>query len=130
MPTIAKTRVIRFAVFMAHFFGFPLHQTEPGSRAPRTRNFRQAVLGPRLDAPDARSVQTQYQLAQRVGVKREAIARWEVATGSRAGQLAAALGVTCEAFNQEPSQRSGKRPGRPRKQKIDGPKSPQGRPKK
>jgi len=63
---------------------------------------------------------SQKELAERVGVLREAVARWEA--GNREPSwgnvlaLAAALGVTCEAFNQEPADRMPAGPGRPRKQ--------------
>jgi transcriptional regulator with XRE-family HTH domain len=67
---------------------------------------------------------TQEQLADRAGVKRDAVARWE--SGRREPgwssvlALADALGVTPDAFTQEPASRSQPRPGRPRKPSAEG----------
>jgi DNA-binding XRE family transcriptional regulator len=62
---------------------------------------------------------TQEQLAERAGVKRDAVARWESGRRepgwSNVLALCAALGVTCEAFTQEPKERQPVGPGRPRK---------------
>lgn len=62
---------------------------------------------------------TQDELASRVGVKREAIARWEA--GKREPSwgnvlaLCAALGVDCTAFTVEPQDAPAPERGRPRK---------------
>jgi transcriptional regulator with XRE-family HTH domain len=62
---------------------------------------------------------TQEQLADRAGVKRDAVARWESGRRepgwSNVLALCAALGVTCEAFTQKPTPRPPVGPGRPRK---------------
>jgi transcriptional regulator with XRE-family HTH domain len=78
---------------------------------------------------------TQEQLAERVGVKREAIARWEANRRepgwSNVVALARALGVNCLAFLQEPAAAPAPIKGRPRKGPTeDKPKRPRGRPKK
>lgn len=66
---------------------------------------------------------TQQQLAEKVGVKREAIARWEKGDQepgwSYVVALAEALGVTCEAFAQRPAideATETRKLGRPRKE--------------
>jgi transcriptional regulator with XRE-family HTH domain len=62
---------------------------------------------------------TQEQLAERVGVKRDAVARWE--SGRREPgwssilALCKALGVECTAFAQSPTKRRPAKIGRPRK---------------
>lgn len=79
---------------------------------------------------------TQEQLAERVGVKRDAIARWERGTRepswSNVVALADALGVTCEAFRQQPGPAPEPQAGRPRKvpAAAPAPKRPRGRPRK
>jgi transcriptional regulator with XRE-family HTH domain len=79
---------------------------------------------------------TQEQLAERVGVKREAIARWEAGKRepgwSNVLTLAEALGVDCTAFTQAPAERVPAGPGRPRKEPAapPAPKRPRGRPRK
>ena len=79
---------------------------------------------------------TQEQLAERVGVKREAVARWEAGRRepgwSNVLALAEALGVDCTAFTQRPAKRPPAEPGRPRKGPGEAvaPKRPQGRPPK
>ena len=79
---------------------------------------------------------TQDQLAERVGVKREAVARWEAGRRepgwSNVLALAEALGVDCTAFTQPPAARPAAVPGRPRKEQTEGtaPKRPRGRPRK
>lgn len=71
---------------------------------------------------------TQQELAERVGVKREAVARWEKGDQepgwSYVLALAAALGVDCTAFAQEPAvEAEPRKAGRPRKDvsSTDGP---------
>ncbi|MBI1915407.1 MAG: helix-turn-helix transcriptional regulator [Planctomycetes bacterium] len=82
---------------------------------------------------------TQEQLAEKVGVKRDAIARWE--RGSREPSwsnvvaLVNALGVDANAFLQEPVTPPPAGPGRPRKAPAESaeqqqPKRPRGRPRK
>src|SRR5262245_61511166 len=82
---------------------------------------------------------TQEQLAEKVGVKRGAIARWESGTRepswSNVVALARALGVECTAFLQEPATAAPARPGRPRKPTAEDaeqqePKRRRGRPRK
>jgi transcriptional regulator with XRE-family HTH domain len=79
---------------------------------------------------------TQDQLAERVGVKREAVARWEAGKRepgwSNVLALAEALGVDCTAFTQAPARRTAAGPGRPRKEPAaaPAPKRPRGRPRK
>src|SRR5262245_31821340 len=79
---------------------------------------------------------TQEHLAERAGVKREAIARWEAGKRepgwSNVLALAEALGVDCTAFTQEPAGRPPAGPGRPRKaaEEAPAPKRPRGRPRK
>ena len=79
---------------------------------------------------------TQEQLAERVGVKRDAIARWERGTRepswSNVVALADALGVSCDAFRQEPRPAPEPQRGRPRKAPAaaPAPKRPRGRPRK
>ena len=79
---------------------------------------------------------TQEQLAERVGVKREAVARWEAGKRepgwSSVLALAEALGVDCTAFAQPPAERAPAGPGRPRKEQAEAPapKRPRGRPRK
>ncbi len=62
---------------------------------------------------------TQDQLAEKAGVKRDAVARWERGTRepswSNVVALADALGVSTEAFRQEPGPAQIALPGRPRK---------------
>lgn len=62
---------------------------------------------------------TQLQLAEHVGVQRLSIARWETGymepSWSNVLALAAALGVTPDAFMQEPAPRDPTGPGRPPK---------------
>jgi transcriptional regulator with XRE-family HTH domain len=79
---------------------------------------------------------TQEQLAERVGAKREAVARWEAGKRepgwSNVLALAEALGVDCTAFTRAPAERPAARPGRPRKgtAAAPAPKRPRGRPRK
>jgi transcriptional regulator with XRE-family HTH domain len=79
---------------------------------------------------------TQGELAERVGVIREAVARWEAGRRepgwSNVLALAEALGVDCTAFTQAPAEREPARPGRPRKEPAEAPapKRPRGRPRK
>ena len=64
---------------------------------------------------------TQEQLADKIGVKREAIARWE--SGSREPRwsyvltLADVLSATCQDFAEESVPRASHGPGRPVKRK-------------
>jgi transcriptional regulator with XRE-family HTH domain len=62
---------------------------------------------------------TQLQLAERAGVERGAVARWEAGTRepgwSNVLALARALGVECGAFDQEPAPRPEPKLGRPAK---------------
>lgn len=79
---------------------------------------------------------TQGELAEKAGLTREGIAQIE--TGRRSPQwetvvaLAAALGVSCESFQQPPAAREPPGPGRPAKpvSEPETPKRPRGRPKK
>lgn len=78
---------------------------------------------------------TQDQLARAAGVKRGAVARWEAGdrepVWSNVVALAAALGVDCGAFLQEPAERPEPRRGRPAKALEEPlPKRPRGRPRK
>ncbi|MBI1913497.1 MAG: helix-turn-helix domain-containing protein [Planctomycetes bacterium] len=81
---------------------------------------------------------TQEQLAEKVGVKRDAIARWERGarepSWSNVVALVKALGVDANAFLQEPVTPPPTGPGRPRKPIAEGvdtePKRPRGRPRK
>jgi transcriptional regulator with XRE-family HTH domain len=79
---------------------------------------------------------TQVQLAEKAGVKRDAVARWERGnrepSWSNVVALADALGVSTEAFRQEPVSAPEPRRGRPRKaaQEPAAPKRPRGRPRK
>lgn len=63
---------------------------------------------------------SQQELADVLAVSRETVARWETDqrepnwTNVRA--MAAALGTTCEAFNQQPAQQDPPKKGRPKKQ--------------
>lgn len=62
---------------------------------------------------------TQQELAERVGVQRDAVARWEAGrrepSWSNVLALAAALGVDCMAFNEAPAKAPERGRGRPRK---------------
>src|SRR5215468_3371955 len=82
---------------------------------------------------------TQEQLAEKVGVKRGAIARWELGarepSWSNVVALIKALGVDANAFLQEPTTAPPAGPGRPRKPTAKStdqqePKRPRGRPRK
>jgi transcriptional regulator with XRE-family HTH domain len=79
---------------------------------------------------------TQEQLAERVGVKREAVARWEAGKRepgwSNVLALAEALGVDCTAFARPPTERPPTAPGRPKRGPAaePSPKRPRGRPPK
>jgi transcriptional regulator with XRE-family HTH domain len=79
---------------------------------------------------------TQEQLAERAGVKRDAVARWERGnrepSWSNVVALADALAVSTEAFRQEPGPTQPLQPGRPRKEPAEAPvpKWPRGRPRK
>jgi transcriptional regulator with XRE-family HTH domain len=82
---------------------------------------------------------TQGQLAELVGVKRDAVARWEADVRepgwSNVVALANALGVDCTAFLQAPVEQHEPRKGRPPKPAADpesapAPKRPRGRPRK
>jgi transcriptional regulator with XRE-family HTH domain len=80
---------------------------------------------------------TQEQLAGRVGVKRDAVARWEARvrepSWSNVVALAEALGVECGAFLEEPTDRPEPQRGRPPKAKEapePATKRPRGRPRK
>jgi transcriptional regulator with XRE-family HTH domain len=78
---------------------------------------------------------TQDQLAERAGVKRDAVARWERGarepSWSNVVALADALGVSTELFRQEPGPAPQPHPGRPRKPTAGpAPKRPRGRPRK
>jgi transcriptional regulator with XRE-family HTH domain len=78
---------------------------------------------------------TQEQLAERAGVKRDAVARWERGkrepSWSNVIALADALRVSCEAFRQEPAPAPEPQRGRPRKVALPepAPTRPRGRPK-
>jgi transcriptional regulator with XRE-family HTH domain len=71
---------------------------------------------------------TQGQLAERAGVKRDAVARWEAGKRepgwSNVLGLAEALGVDCTAFTQPPAERPTAGRGRPRKTPALPPASP------
>jgi transcriptional regulator with XRE-family HTH domain len=76
-------------------------------------------LGGRLRELRERVGLTQAQLAEKMGVQRLAVARWEA--GSREPSwttilaLCNVLGVDCRAFTQDPVERDPAGPGRPRK---------------
>jgi transcriptional regulator with XRE-family HTH domain len=79
---------------------------------------------------------TQDQLAEKAGVKRGAIARWESGTRepswSNVIALADALEVSTEAFRQEPAPAPTRQRGRPRTAPPEEqtPRRPRGRPRK
>jgi transcriptional regulator with XRE-family HTH domain len=83
---------------------------------------------------------TQEQLAERVGVKRDAVARWEAGVREPAWSnvvaLAEALDTDCRAFLEAPAEPPERRgPGRPPKALAEPPaepepKRPRGRPRK
>ncbi len=79
---------------------------------------------------------TQEQLAEMAGVQRDAVARWERGTREPSWgnvvALADALGVSCDAFRQEPRPAPVPQRGRPRKAlpPEPAPKRPRGRPRK
>jgi transcriptional regulator with XRE-family HTH domain len=60
--------------------------------------------GERLKELREKAGLTQTELAEKVGVKRDAVARWEAGARepgwSNVVALAEALGVTCQAFNE------------------------------
>jgi transcriptional regulator with XRE-family HTH domain len=76
---------------------------------------------------------TQAELAQRVGVSQKAVARWEQGTRepswANVVALADALGVSSEAFREEPAEQPPPKPGRPPKAKPEAP-APQAKPKR
>ena len=82
---------------------------------------------------------TQERLAELVGVKRDAVARWEADVRepgwSNVVALAQALGVSCDDFLQAPAEPHPPQRGRPPKSATEPaeqpkPKRPQGRPRK
>jgi transcriptional regulator with XRE-family HTH domain len=79
---------------------------------------------------------TQWQLAEKAGVKRDAIARWERGmrepSWSNVVALANALAVSTDAFRQEPGSVPVPQRGRPSKgpAAAPAPKRPRGRPRK
>lgn len=79
---------------------------------------------------------TQEQLADRAGVKRDAVARWEAGKRepgwSNILALASALGVDCRAFTDPPTTEHEPKVGRPTKPKLaqPAPQRSRGRPKK
>jgi transcriptional regulator with XRE-family HTH domain len=82
---------------------------------------------------------TQRQLGEQAGVSERAVAQWERGVRepvwSNVIALCQALGVSCEAFTQEPAPREGAGPGRPPKRAggvpaEEQPKRPRGRPPK
>src|SRR5262245_58188235 len=98
-----------------------------------------AWFGARLRELREQAGLTQEQLAERCGVKWEAVSRWERGTRepswSNVIALSKSLRVECTAFLQEPVPRPLAGPGRPRKVPADGadqqqPKRPRGRPRK
>jgi transcriptional regulator with XRE-family HTH domain len=97
-----------------------------------------AWMGGRLRELREQKGLTQSQLAELVGVKRDAVARWEADVRepgwSNAVALAQALGVDCTAFLQAPAERPETGRGRPPKRAepegTPAPKRPQGRPRK
>src|SRR5436309_1881006 len=80
-----------------------------------------AWIGARLRELREQKGLTQGQLAELVGVRRDAVARWEADARepgwSNVVALAAALGVNCLAFLQPPAEREASGPGRPPKAK-------------
>jgi transcriptional regulator with XRE-family HTH domain len=79
---------------------------------------------------------TQGELAEKAGVKRDAVARWERGTRepswSNVVALADALAISTEEFRQEPGPAPAPQRGRPRKEPAPAPapKRPRGRPRK
>jgi transcriptional regulator with XRE-family HTH domain len=82
---------------------------------------------------------TQDQLAGRVGVQRDAVARWERGarepSWSNVLALCEALAVSCEEFCRAPASRPAPRPGRPPRATAETQKTPplnrpRGRPRK
>jgi transcriptional regulator with XRE-family HTH domain len=77
--------------------------------------------GARLQALRLAAGLTQAELAEKIGVHRVAVARWEgderEPNWSNVVALAKALGVDCRAFTEEPSTEATepRKPGRPRK---------------
>ncbi len=65
---------------------------------------------------------TQKQLAELAGVSLRGVAQWEQGVREPAWSsvvaLCGALGVSCEAFLQEPTRKGEKKPGRPRKKHV------------
>ena len=97
-----------------------------------------AWMGGRLRELREQKGLTQTQLAELVGVKRDAVARWEADVRepgwSNVVALAQALGVDCTAFLQAPAERPETGRGRPAKRAepegTPAPKRPRGRPRK
>jgi transcriptional regulator with XRE-family HTH domain len=78
-----------------------------------------AFFGPRLRELREEAGLTQEQLAERAGVKRDAVARWErnnrEPSWGNVLALAQALGVECSAFTTAPATTTPAPRGRPRK---------------
>jgi transcriptional regulator with XRE-family HTH domain len=96
-----------------------------------------AWIGGRLRELREQKGLTQSQLAELVGVKRDAIARWEADVRepgwSNAVALADALGVSTEEFRKTPAAAAPRRPGRPPRasaEPTEAPKRTRGRPRK
>jgi transcriptional regulator with XRE-family HTH domain len=77
---------------------------------------------------------TQTQLAERVGVQRDAVARWEAGNReplwSNVVALAESLGVSTEAFLQPPTPRAPAGPGRPARATVEPPTREPARPRR
>ncbi len=98
-----------------------------------------AWIGGRLRELREQKGLTQDRLAELVGVKRDAVARWEADVRepgwSNVVALARALGVSFEDFLQAPAEPQPRKPGRPPKPAAEpeeplAPKRPRGRPRK
>src|SRR5262245_48378501 len=97
-----------------------------------------AWIGGRLRELREQKGLTQSQLAELVGVKRDAVARWEADVRepgwSNVVALSQALGVSCEDFLQAPAEPHTPKRGRPPKPTAEAarpaPKRPRGRPRK
>jgi transcriptional regulator with XRE-family HTH domain len=96
-----------------------------------------AWIGGRLRELREEKGLTQIQLAELVGVKRDAIARWEADVRepgwSNAVALADALGISTDEFRKKPAAAPHRGPGRPPRattERAEAPKRTRGRPRK
>lgn len=89
---------------------------------------RKVQFGNRLRELREAAGLSREELASKVGLSAGAIIQWEVGVREpgwlNVVALAAALGVTCEAFAREPADRELPGPGRPRKADAEPPPEP------